>query len=100
MGLPEDKGCSTIMTVVDRLSNQACFLPLGDTTAPAVASAFFQGVVAHHGLPKQLISDRDPRFTSEFWKCLMNTLKTKVAYSTAFHPQTDGLAEVTNRTLG
>ena len=89
-----------IMMVVDRFSKMCSFVPLCSTTAPAVAAAFFRNVVAHHGLPRQLISDQDPRFTSEFWTCLMHALKTKVAYSTAFHPQTDGMAEVSNRTLG
>ena len=88
-----------IMTVVDRFSKMCSFVPLRSTTAPAVAAAFFRNVMAHHGLPCQLISNRDPRFTSEFWTCLMRALKTKVAHSTAFHPQMDGMAEVSNRTL-
>ena len=75
-----------IMTVVDHFSKMCSFVPLRSTTAPAVAAAFFRNIVTHHGLPHQLISDRDPRFTSEFWTCLMHILKTKVEYSTAFHP--------------
>ena len=100
MDLPEDEGCSMIMMVVDRFSKMCSFVRLCLTTAPAVAAAFFRNVMAHHGLTCQLISDHDLRFTSEFWTCLMCALKTKVAYSTAFHPQMDGMAEVSNRTLG
>ena len=89
-----------IVTVVDRFSKMCSLVLLCSTTAPAVAAAFFRNVVAHHGLPCQLLSDHDPHFTSEFWTCLMCALKMKVAYSTAFHPQTDGMAKVSNRTLG
>ena len=49
-----------------------------------------------HGLPNVIVSDRDVRFTSDFWKKLMKVWKTKLAMSTAFHPQTDGLAEKAN----
>ena len=89
-----------IMTVVDHFSKMCSFVLLRLTTAPAVAATFFRNVVARHGLPRQLISDQDPCFTSEFWTCLMSTLKTKVVYSTGFHPQMDGMAKVSNRTLG
>lgn len=47
-----------------------------DTTAPAVADAFFTNVVKLHGLPKSIVSDRDPRFTSRFWRELFKHLQT------------------------
>ena len=56
-------------------------------------------VFRHHGMPEVIISDRDPRFISRFWKSLMNQLGADVRYSTAFHPQTNGQSEVTIRVM-
>ena len=55
------------MTVVDRLSKMAYFVPLKSTTAKDCAIAYFHYVVCHRGLPRIIISDRDPRFTAKFW---------------------------------
>ena len=49
-----------------------------------------QGVFLHHGLPRRTISDRDSKFTSNFWKALFQATGTKLAFSTVFHPETDG----------
>lgn len=89
----------TVMVVVDRFSKYAWFVPLGQTDAVSVAHSFFTCVVSHHGLPKVIISDRDARFTGKFWKTLMSLFNTELLFSTAFHPQSDGMAEVTVRTL-
>jgi hypothetical protein len=58
-----------------------------------------QHVVKLHGVPNCVISDRDPRFTSHFWSEFCSRLETSVKFSTAYHPQTDGQTERTNRVI-
>ncbi|MBW0465217.1 hypothetical protein O181_004932 [Austropuccinia psidii MF-1] len=57
------------------------------------ALLFWNNIISTCGVPKIIISDRDPKFTSEFWTNLYDMLGTKLAFSTAYYPQTDGLAE-------
>jgi transposase InsO family protein len=64
-----------------------------------LAKLFFHQVFRHYGIPKSIVTDRDPRFTSNFWQALMDQLGTQLRFSTAFHPETDGQAERYNRTL-
>src|SRR5256714_14646586 len=94
------KGHDTIVVFVDRYNKQAHFHPTHTTvTAPEVAKTFFEVIFNHHGLPKAIISDRDARFTSHFWKALFEQLGTRLSMSTTFHPQTNGQTERMNRTL-
>ena len=94
------RGYDAIVTFTDRLSKR--ILVTATTTsvdAPGVARMFFDTVFRHHGLPITIISDRDPRFISNFWKSLFKLVGTRLGMSTSFHPQTDGQSERTNRTL-
>ena len=94
------KGHDSIFVVVDRLSKRVHFIPtVTKVTAPEVAQLFFDHIFRHHGLPKVIVSDRDPKFISLFWKDLLKQLSTQAAMSTAHHPQTDGQTEQANRTL-
>nr|GEU59189.1 retrotransposon protein, putative, Ty3-gypsy subclass [Tanacetum cinerariifolium] len=64
-----------------------------------LAEIFQQEIIRLHGTPTSIVSDRDPRFTLQFWKGLQNAWGTRIKFSTAFHPQTDGQTERTIQTL-
>ncbi|GJW40286.1 transposon Tf2-12 polyprotein [Tanacetum coccineum] len=97
-GLPKSEGYSTILVVVDKLSKFGHFIPLKRPYKAAdVASLFLQHITKLYGMPEKIISDRDPIFLSNFWKELFKAHKTNLAYSTAYHPQSDGQTEVVNR---
>jgi len=99
--LPVTKaGFDAIVVFVDTFSKMVHLAPTKTSaTAPDTARIFFDQVIKLHGLPKSIVSDRDAKFTSRFWKSLFQTMGTKLAMSTAFHPQTDGQTERANRTL-
>ena len=91
---------TAIYIVVDRLSKQAHFIPTkDDADAPTTARLFLDQVFRLHGIPKSIVSDRDPKFTSTFWSTLMALLGTQLKMSSARHPETDGQTERTIRTL-
>jgi hypothetical protein len=99
--LPVTKsGHDAIAVFVDRLTKMVHFAPMvTDCSARDVARLFNDTVFKHHGLPSKLILDRDPRFTSQCWTKFDRLLGTKLKMSTAFHPQTDGQTERSNRVL-
>src|SRR5687767_14206503 len=93
-------GHDAIVVFVDKLSKMIHSIPTTTSvTAPKVADIFFKEVVAHHGVPTVLVSDRDPRFDSHFWGSLFTLLGTTLNMSTSRHPQTDGQTERANRTI-
>lgn len=79
-----------IFVCVDKLSKMAHLMPTTThVTVEETAWLFHDHVYKIHGLPKVILSDRDVRFTNRFWDALHGLLGTKLAMSTAFHPQTD-----------
>ena len=98
--LPPSHYHDAVLVVVDRLTKMAVFIPTTKSMSAAdVAALFLREVVRVHGLPDSLISDRDPIFTSHFWRRLIELLGIKANRSTAFHPQTDGQTERLNSVL-
>ncbi|MCO5592257.1 hypothetical protein L7F22_046255 [Adiantum nelumboides] len=100
-GLPKSiHGNTGIWTIVDRFSKQAHFIPVKKTIkAHQMATLFISQVFKYHGLPTSIVSDRDPRMTSNFWKGLFENLGTRLNFSSAYHPQTDGQSEIANLTV-
>ncbi|GJY85915.1 putative reverse transcriptase domain-containing protein [Tanacetum coccineum] len=93
-------GHDTIWVIVDRLTNSAHFLPMReDYKMDRLARLYLNEIVARHGVPISIISDRDIRFTSRFWQSMQEALETRLDMSTAYHPQTDGQSERTIQTL-
>jgi len=98
--LPRVNGKSVILSVVNRFSKYCHFIALAHPyTAESVAQAFFADIVRLHGVPQSMVSDRDPVFTSTFWRELMRLMGTKLHMSSAFHPQLDGQTEAANRVI-
>ena len=100
-GLPRNQNQNdSIMVVVDKLSKAAHFIPVKTTYKAAnIADIFLKQIFRLHGVPKVIISNRDPKFTGNFWKSLFKGLNTTLNFSTSFHPQTDGQTERVNQVL-
>ena len=94
------RGYDMVFTIVDRFSKLCCFVPMISTyTAQDVAQLFFENWICRYGVPTKVISDRDSKFTANFWKSLLKVLQCKLAMSTAYHPQSDGLSERWHRSI-
>ncbi|GJT50633.1 putative reverse transcriptase domain-containing protein [Tanacetum coccineum] len=98
--LPKTKsGHDTIWVIVDRLTKPAHFLAMReDYSMERLARLYIDEIVAQHGVPVLIISDRDGRFTSRFWRTLQKALGMRLDMSTTYHPQTDGQSERTIQT--
>lgn len=96
--LPKVENKTVIIVVVDRLS-KSCHLgalPI-NYNASMVANFFVKEIIRLHGYPSYIISDRDKVFLSRFWKELNKLCGTKLSFTSAYHPQSDGQTEVVNR---
>ena len=91
-GFPKNhKHNDSIMVVINKLSKSAHFIPVKSTfKAINIAEIFMKESFRLHGIPKMVISDRDVKFTSTFWKELFAGLNTNLNFSTSYHPQMDG----------
>jgi len=97
--LPKVNGKTVILRVVDRFSKAVHFIPLGHPyTATSVARAF-SDIVRLHSIPSSVVSDRDPVFTSEFWRELFRLAGVKLQMTSAYHPQSDGQSAATNKII-
>ncbi|KAK8919358.1 hypothetical protein KSP39_PZI021140 [Platanthera zijinensis] len=96
-GLPRSKlGHDGIWVIIDRLTKSAHFIPVRQNMPPEKLNDLYIDVIVKlHGIPRSIISDRDGRFTSGNWRYIHKRLETKLLFSTAFHPQTDGQSERT-----
>lgn len=99
-GLPRSQQWVIILLVVDRLSKASHFIALRHPyTARVVAEAFGREIIRLHGMPRSIVSDRDPLFLYIFWKEVFAATGTQLCISSAYHPDTDGQYEVMNKCL-
>jgi hypothetical protein len=101
VGLPRTRdGYDSIWVIVDRFTKVAHFIPVRTTyTGAKLAELYMSRIVCLHGVPKKIVSDRGTQFTSRFWEKLHESMDTKLNFSSAYHPQTDGQTERTNQIL-
>nr|GEZ06464.1 transposon Ty3-G Gag-Pol polyprotein [Tanacetum cinerariifolium] len=101
VGLPRTpSGYDLIWVIVDRLTKSAHFLLMKTTDSmEKLTQLYLKEIVCRHRVPISIISDRDSKFTSRFWRSLQEALGTRLDMSTAYHPKTDGQSERTIQTL-
>ena len=88
------------MVVIDKISKVAHFISVKTTYKAAnIVEIFMEQIFCLHGIPKFIISDKDPKFTCNFWKSLFKGLNTTLNLSTSFHLQMDGQTEKVNEVL-
>jgi len=94
---PESKGFNYLWVVICRMTSMVHLIPVHTTMKASELSWVYRKEIVHlHGLPSSIVSDRDSKFTSKWWRELHKTLGAKLLMSTSFHPQTDGQTERTN----
>jgi hypothetical protein len=90
----------SIMVVVDKLTKATHFIPVKTTHKETnIADIYMKEVARIHGVPKAIVSDIDPKFTSNFWKGLFKDFGKNLNHSTIYHPESDGKTERTNRII-
>jgi transposase InsO family protein len=95
-----DRNYNACLVIIDRFSRRAYFIPTMDTSdAKDFALLFWHNCWRNTGWPRIIVSDRDPKFTSDFWRSLSSLAGVQLSMSTAYHPQTDGMVERLNQTL-
>lgn len=98
--LPKDTGLDCILTMTDRLGSDYRIVPTTvNLTAEGLAELFFDQWYCENGLPDEIVCDRDKLFVSKFWRALTALTGVKLKMSSAFHPETDGASERTNKTV-
>lgn len=97
---PKSSGFDYLWVVIDRKTSMVHLIPITTkTTATELAELYLWEVVRLHGFPVSIVSDRDTKFTSAFWRELHRIVGTKLLMSTSFHPQTDGASERAIQTI-
>ena len=97
---PEETCFDQILVIVDRFSKRVWLIPTrARASSRAIAEHFLQTIVSKRGLPLSITSDRDPRFTANFWQSLWKLTGTTLAMSTARHQNTDGQSEIAIRIM-
>ena len=101
VGLPRtQKGYDSIWVIVDRLTKVAHFLPVKTTyTGAKLAELHMERIVCLHGVPKKIVLDKGTHITFQFLQKVLESLGTKLNFSSAYHPQIDGQTERTNQIL-
>jgi hypothetical protein len=93
-------GYDSIWVIIDHLSKVEHFIPIKTTyKGSKLAELYIARIVCLHGVPKKIVSDRGTQFTSKFWEKLHESMDTKLNFSSAYHPQTDGQTERVNQIL-
>ena len=99
-GLPSSRGKTKVLTVADRFSKMANFIPLTKLpSAKATAEVMMNRVFRIHGFPSDIVSDRGPQFISAFWKEFCRLIGATVSMSSGYHPQSNGQSERLNQEL-
>jgi len=100
VNLPMCREFNAVFIVVDRLTKHANFIPTSmGISSKEFARLFTKHIICRYGIPESIISDRDPCWTSDFWKGVAQEIKTKMLLSSLHHPQHDRQTEILNRLL-
>jgi hypothetical protein len=98
---PKSKGFNYLWVVICRMTSMVHLIPVHTKiTATELSWVYCREIVRLHGLPSSIVSDRDSKFTSKWWRELHRILGARLLMSTSFHPQTDGQTERANRNVG